>query len=405
MEINFRFILIILSVIVIGGIYLHGRINIRKGSKNPYKLKAAPSPIDEQEPEAELELPRAYDSEGFDQDGVGRVKPIHLDDIELQNEPPNHINNPPGIIEDELSVQAATMEDFEKFEQHFTPVDSDTTDEPSLFEQIDAKDTAVHNHEKVNATANQAKVIDQLEPMTAIDDQDDTTVVYAEPSRVKPVVEKTKVQSKKVVNKTVSTTPKATPVDDAFNFSEPVREQVKTTGPVTETKKSKAELKRDQMEMDFDQATSGKKVKIEQEVLALSVVVSDNQMITGAALLPTLLTLGLKFGEMNIFHRHQDNAGNGKITFSVANMMNPGTFDLDNMETFVTKGITLFMTLPNAGEPAKVFKQMLSAAKQIAVEVEGQVLDGQRSMMTKQTEQHYMSKIREFDRRARLAGA
>ena len=62
----------------------------------------------------------------------------------------------------------------------------------------------------------------------------------------------------------------------------------------------------------------------EPQVIVLSVVMPEGRTMSGAALLPTLLTLGMKYGEMNIFHRHQDNAGNGKVTFSLANMMNPG---------------------------------------------------------------------------------
>ncbi len=46
---------------------------------------------------------------------------------------------------------------------------------------------------------------------------------------------------------------------------------------------------------------------------------------------------------------------------------------------------------------------MLAAAKHLAQEFNGQVLDEKRSVMTKQTEQHYMSKIREFDRKSRIA--
>ena len=63
----------------------------------------------------------------------------------------------------------------------------------------------------------------------------------------------------------------------------------------------------------------------------------------------------------------------------------------------------MFMTLPNAGDPFEVFEQMLAAAKQLAQEFNAQILDDKRSAMTKQTEQHYTSKIREFDRKQRIA--
>jgi cell division protein ZipA len=128
-----------------------------------------------------------------------------------------------------------------------------------------------------------------------------------------------------------------------------------------------------------------------------------NQIIHGAALLPSLLTLGLKYGEMNIFHRHQDNAGNGPVTFSLANMLNPGSFDLDTMETFATQGITLFMMLPNMGNAFEVYEQMLAAAKQLSQEFQAQLLDDKRNVMTKQTEQHYVSRIREFEIKNRTA--
>ena len=142
---------------------------------------------------------------------------------------------------------------------------------------------------------------------------------------------------------------------------------------------------------------------LDPQIIILSVVMPAHQQMSGAALLPSLLTLGLKYGEMNIFHRHQDNAGNGAVTFSVANMLNPGSFDLDTMETFATQGVSLFMTLPNATDPFAAFDQMLAAAKQLAAEFNAQIVDDKRNVMTKQTEQHYVGKIREFDRQYRLA--
>ena len=145
------------------------------------------------------------------------------------------------------------------------------------------------------------------------------------------------------------------------------------------------------------------KPALDAQIIILSVVMPTHQQMSGAALLPSLLTLGMKYGEMNIFHRHQDNAGNGAVTFSLANMLNPGSFELDTMETFVTQGVSLFMTLPNANDPFAAFEQMLGAAKQLAAEFNAQIVDDKRNVMTKQTEQHYVGKIREFDRQYRLA--
>ena len=61
------------------------------------------------------------------------------------------------------------------------------------------------------------------------------------------------------------------------------------------------------------------------------------------------------------------------------------------------------MTLPNAGDPLNVFEQMLNAAKQLAQEFNAQVLDDKRNILTKQTEQHYVNTIREFDRISRIS--
>ena len=140
------------------------------------------------------------------------------------------------------------------------------------------------------------------------------------------------------------------------------------------------------------------------EVLILYVLLPEGQEINGAMLLPSLLTLGFKYGEMNIFHRHQDSAGSGAVLFSLANMFNPGTFDLENMDKLATRGVSLFMTLPGPGEPLQNFNLMHNAAKKLAEEFGGQVLDGQRSVLTVQTVRHYVDKIREFQRQQLIHG-
>lgn len=139
-----------------------------------------------------------------------------------------------------------------------------------------------------------------------------------------------------------------------------------------------------------------------EEVLILNVVAPEGQSMSGAVLLPSLLTLGFKFGEFNIFHRHEESSGTGDVLFSLANMFNPGTFDIDNIEQFTTQGVSLFLSLPVKGDAQQAFNMMHNAAKKIAAEFSGQVLDGQRSVLTRQTVQHYVERIREFERRQLL---
>lgn len=140
----------------------------------------------------------------------------------------------------------------------------------------------------------------------------------------------------------------------------------------------------------------------EQEVLVINVKAPDGEPISGASLLPMLLTLGFKFGEQDIFHRHANASGKGPVLFSLANMFKPGNFDIDNLEMFTTQGVSLFMILPIEADAHQVFNMMHNAARKIAEEFDGQVLDGRRSVLSKQGLQQYIEKIREFERRQQL---
>ncbi|WP_028774327.1 cell division protein ZipA [Shewanella waksmanii] len=131
-----------------------------------------------------------------------------------------------------------------------------------------------------------------------------------------------------------------------------------------------------------------------EDVLVLHVVANEGEL-NGAELLPSLLALNFKFGDMNIFHRHEDNAGTGKVLFSLANMVKPGVFNPDDMEQFSTHGVVLFMTLPCYGEPLMNFSIMLNSAHQLADDLGGKLLDGGREEWSEATKQNYLQRIRQ----------
>ncbi|WP_434951336.1 cell division protein ZipA [Shewanella sp. HL-SH4] len=129
------------------------------------------------------------------------------------------------------------------------------------------------------------------------------------------------------------------------------------------------------------------------DVLVLHVVSKAGELLQGAELLPALLSLNFKFGDMEIFHRHIDNAGTGKVLFSLANMVKPGVFDPDNMEQFVTEGVVLFMTLPCYGDPKMNFTIMLNSAMQLAEDLDAELLDGKRQPWNDAAKEDYKRRI------------
>ena len=372
MEDNFRNTLIILSAIVIAAIFIHGYWTIRK-QKNPYKLKTKDEPV--------IPQSRGFDGSGFDQDGVSKPKVVSANSQRDAVSTESHIQSSAAEFQQNTAMTSdaaikVNEDNIGRQELNLGAVHNESASKPDHKKQQYLAEELSHEEDfffesDVNETVQAQDKIEKSVPYEP---------VYQQPvTQAKPEV---------LVNKSAAR-----------------KNNVRNT-----------KIKRNQMEINFGGETvkdmpsmsattpidKPAPIEIAPQVIVLSVVMPEGQVMSGAALLPSLLTLGMKYGEMNIFHRHQDNAGNGKVTFSLANMMNPGTFNLDDIENFSTQGITLFMTLPNPGDAFAVFEQMLNAAKQLAVEFRGQLLDDKRSVMTKQTEQHYIGIIREFERKSRI---
>ena len=139
------------------------------------------------------------------------------------------------------------------------------------------------------------------------------------------------------------------------------------------------------------------------EVMVLNVISSDSAGFQGPDLLQVLLACDVRYGSMNIFHRHEQLKGEGQVQFSVANAVEPGTFNLDAIDEFSTPGVSFFMKLSTPENPSEAFDCMLETARCIANNLNGEILDDSMSAVTAQTLEHCRTRLTEYQRR-HLAG-
>lgn len=128
-------------------------------------------------------------------------------------------------------------------------------------------------------------------------------------------------------------------------------------------------------------------------VVTLYVVAPEGRYFHGAHVAQQLEALGLQYGEYQIFHRHIDNS-NSPVLFSVANMMQPGIFDLANIEQFATVGVAFFMYLPSPTNNVATLRMMISTADSLAQSLGGFVLNDQQQIFDENSRQAYLLQVK-----------
>lgn len=188
------------------------------------------------------------------------------------------------------------------------------------------------------------------------------------------------------------------------------RSSDKLANKFKEVKESvKAKLKEHEArQADFDEepehgSSGGRPPAEPDEVLIINVMARKGERFSGGDLLQALMGQKMKFGAMDIFHRHTDDDGYGPVIFSLANMVVPGTFNLAAMRDFSTPGVSIFMSLPVEAESIAAFDTMAATAKALAEELGGELKDENRSVMTRQTIEHSRQRVVEYERKKKLA--
>ena len=133
----------------------------------------------------------------------------------------------------------------------------------------------------------------------------------------------------------------------------------------------------------------------DQKIITLRVVARNNSSFAGDDLALSLRGIGLRHGKFGIYHRHDGN-DESKVIFSVASLVEPGSFDLENLQSQKIPGISLFMVLPCSIDGAQAFDLMMVAARALTQSLDADLLDESGSTLSIQRERYMREEIVKF---------
>ena len=117
--------------------------------------------------------------------------------------------------------------------------------------------------------------------------------------------------------------------------------------------------------------------------------------------------LELEHGEMGVYHYYVQRFDTKSSVYCIANMIKPGTFDLQNIASLGTPGLSMILQLPGPEDGLKSFNIMLEHAQRIATFLNGDLLDQYRNPLTTQSISALKEQVQLFslraDRKAALA--
>ena len=153
-------------------------------------------------------------------------------------------------------------------------------------------------------------------------------------------------------------------VDDPLNNTPVVESNSTDDKPVSQVKDEPIEEQKPDINVD--------------DVVSLYLVAQRGSELKGEQILSATFATQLEYGEMNIFHRKD---AYSKTLFSMTNMMEPGSFDIERMHEMTTRGIGLFIQLSLCDDPVKALDDMLICAHSLSTMLNTQLCDQNRQLL------------------------
>lgn len=136
-------------------------------------------------------------------------------------------------------------------------------------------------------------------------------------------------------------------------------------------------------------------------VIVMTIMAKPENLFNGADIFEAALANGFVHGDMNIFHFYPEQEARPAIC-SMANAIEPGFFEITDIEQVHTPGLTLFTQLTGSVESRDAFDQTVKLGQALAQQLQGDLCDETRSVLTMQTIEHLKEKVEAHIFKARM---
>lgn len=122
-----------------------------------------------------------------------------------------------------------------------------------------------------------------------------------------------------------------------------------------------------ELELEPNETDVPESNKSTDDLLVLYITSPSHISFNGLSISKAADEVGMIYGHMNIFHHFgPGKLHSGQPLFSLANMHEPGSFDLGRMSDLKTKGLAVFMYSPASIDASVVFELFLNTTQRLA---------------------------------------
>lgn len=131
------------------------------------------------------------------------------------------------------------------------------------------------------------------------------------------------------------------------------------------------------------------------KIVAIRLMARNSGGFAAEELILALREQGLKHGQFGIFHR-PDAENDCQAEFSVASLVEPGSFDLSRLKKDYYPGVSIFLALPGPADGVEAFDDMVNTSRALAKQLNGELLDEQGSTLSLQRQRYLREEVVQF---------